>query len=477
MNELIKLTARYAVSLLKQGKVSPLELIEAAAGRICEVEEAVNAMPTLCLERARDQARRLMAQAPSDPPPHYLYGLPIAIKDLVDVAGVRTTYGSPIFATHKPDRSNYLVETLEANGAIVIGKSNTPEFGAGSNTFNEVFGASRNPWNTAMTCGGSSGGSAVAVATGEVWLAEGSDLGGSLRIPASFCSVVGLRPSHGRIACGPKPLPFEALPVNGPMGRNVADVALMLDAQVGQHPGDPLSLPSPKTPYVDAVDRPIKPRRIGFSPDLGIAPVDHEVRDICTKAAESWSDIGVSVEEACPDLNDAEQIFQILRAALFASRFAPLLEVHRELLKQEVIWNIEKGLSLRADEIGKAERARADLYHRTVDFFEDYDLLICPAVVAPPFDVNVRYLTELDGVPFDSYVGWLILTFATTLTACPSISIPCGFTDSGLPVGLQIIAPPQREDRVLGAASLFEEIHSLDRLLPIDPRERGCPHE
>ena len=470
MNELIKLTAREAVSLLKRGEVSPLELIEAAASRITEVEGTVNAMPTLCLDRARDQAHELMVQLPIDPPPHYLYGLPIAIKDLVDVAGVRTTYGSPIFADHQPDRSDYLVETLEANGAVVIGKSNTPEFGAGSTTFNEVFGVTRNPWNTAMTCGGSSGGSAVAVATGEVWLAEGSDLGGSLRIPASFCSVVGFRPSPGRIACGPKPLPFETLPVHGPIARNMADVALMLDAMVGQHPGDPISIPRPATPFLKAVESPSKPRRIGFSSDLGIAPLDPEVRDICIQAAKSWADIGVEVEGACPDLKDAEPIFQVLRAALYASCFGPLLETHRKLLKPEVIWNIEKGLSLSADEIGKAERARANLYHRTVGFFKDYDLLVCPAVVAPPFDVNTRYLTEVDGVTFDSYIGWLIMTFATTLTACPSISVPCGFTKSGLPVGLQILGPPKREDKVLGAAALFEEIHGLDRLMPMDPR-------
>jgi len=470
MNELIKLTAREAVSLLKRGEVSPLELIEAAASRIAEVEEAVNAMPTLCLDRARDRAKQLMAQPHSDPPPYYLYGLPIAIKDLVDVAGVRTTYGSPIFANHRPDRSDYMVEILETNGSIVIGKSNTPEFGAGSTTFNEVFGVTRNPWNTAMTCGGSSGGSAVAVATGEVWLAEGSDLGGSLRIPASFCSVVGFRPSPGRIACGPKPLPFDTLAVHGPMGRNVADVALMLDALVGHHPGDPISLPRPETSYVEAVDRPIKPRRIGFSPDLGIAPVDSEVREVFTKATESWMEDGVEVEEACPDLKDAEPIFQVLRASLFASRFAPLLETHRKLLKQDVIWNIEKGLALSADEIGKAERARANLYHSTVGFFKDYDLLICPAVVAPPFDAKTRYLTEVDGVSFDSYIGWLIMTFATTLTACPAISVPCGFTKSGLPVGLQIVGPPKCEDKVLSASALFEQLHGLDQLTPIDPR-------
>ncbi len=469
MEDLIRLTAREAVELLKKGAISPLELIAAAERRIGDVEPQVNALPTLCLDRARQQARRLMQNPLADPPPGYLYGLPVVIKDLVDVAGVRTTYGSPIYAGHVPERSDYSVGHLEANGAVVIGKSNTPEFGAGANTFNEVFGATRNPWNTAMTCGGSSGGAAVALATGEVWLADGSDLGGSLRIPASFCSVVGLRPSPGRVARGPKVLPFDTLAVSGPMGRNAGDVALLLDAQVGLHAGDPLSLPAPPRPYVEAVDRPWKPRRIGFSHDLGIAPVDPEVKEICRQAAEAWTAMGVTVEEACPDFGEAEAIFQILRAALFAARFEPLLKTHRALLKPEVIWNIEQGLALTADKIGEAERKRGELYHRTMAFFEHYDLLLCPTVVSPPFDIGQRYLTEVDGTQFDSYIGWLVMTFATTLTACPSVSVPCGFTRSGLPVGLQMLSAPRREDRLLGAAARFEQLDLPLRATPIDP--------
>jgi amidase len=470
MNALVKLTARQAVSLLKKREVSPLELIEAAAGRIAEVEARVNAMPTLCLERARAKAKELMAHPPPAPAPNYLYGLPIAVKDLTDVAGVRTTYGSPIFAQHVPQRSDYLVEMLEANGAVVIGKTNTPEFGAGSNTFNEVFGATLNPWNTAMTCGGSSGGSAVALATGEIWLATGNDLGGSLRIPASFCSVVGFRPSPGRIASGPRFLPFDTMGVEGPMGRNVADVALMLDAQVGQHPGAPFALPPPARSYLEAVDHPVKPLKIGYSADLGIAPVDPAVRELCAQALQAWTALGVTVEENCPDFSDAEQTFQTLRALLYVARFGPLLEKQRAQLKSEVIWNIEKGLALTAEEVGCAERKRAQLYHRVVEFFKTTDLLICPTVIAPPFDVNLRYLPEVDGVRFDSYIGWLILTFATTLIACPSISVPCGFTAAGLPVGIQIIVPPRCEDKVLSAAALFEQHLGLARLTPIDPR-------
>jgi amidase len=470
MNDLVKLTARQAVALLKKREVSPRELIDAALERIQETDHAINALPTLCVERARVHAQQLMNSGPSEPPRGYLHGLPIVVKDLTDVEGVRTTRGSTIFRDRVPQRSDYLVETLESKGAVVLAKSNTPEFGAGANTFNEVFGKTRNPWNTRLTPGGSSGGSAAALAAGQVWLATGSDLGGSLRIPASFTSVVGLRPSPGRVARGPTALPFSTLSVQGPMARTVGDVALMLDAQAGKHPSDPLSLPAPELPFTTAVDSPTPPKRVAFSPDLGIAPVDPEVKEICAKAATLFEGMGAVVEEACIDLHDAEEIFQTLRAALYAAEHAPLLAEHREQLKPEVVWNIEKGLALTADDIGRAERARGALYERAAQFFQQYDLLLSPAVVAPPFDVDTRYLTEVDGVSFDGYVGWLVLSFALTLTASPALSVPCGFTAAGLPVGLQIVAPWANEGTLLSAAALFEQAAGLAGCVPTDPR-------
>ena len=251
--ELWRLTATDVVDLLRRREVSPLELVEASAERIAATDGHLNAIPTLCIERARAHAERIMTDDPeTERPRGWLGGVPIAVKDLVPVEGVRTTWGSPIYADHVPPRSDLLIETLEARGAIVIGKSNTPEFGAGANTFNEVFGKTRNPWNVEKTCGGSSGGSATALATGQVWLATGSDLGGSLRIPASFCSVFGMRPSPGRVAHGPKHLPFEGLMVDGPMARNARDCALMLDAMSGAHPEDPLSLEAPAVSFADA---------------------------------------------------------------------------------------------------------------------------------------------------------------------------------------------------------------------------------
>ncbi|MCZ6589204.1 MAG: amidase family protein, partial [Alphaproteobacteria bacterium] len=387
-SELIALSAREAVRLLRAGDVSPVEMVDAAAERIAAVDAAVNAMPILCLDQAREQAKSLIT--PDDPGPGWLAGLPVAVKDLNEVAGVRTTYGSPVFADNVPDQDEISVGHLRRSGAIFLGKSNTPEFGAGANTFNEVFGKTLNPWNSALTCGGSSGGSAVALATGMAWLATGSDLGGSLRTPASFCSIVGLRPSPGRVAHGPGRNPFQLLAVDGPMGRSVGDVALMLDAEVGRHPRDPISLEMPATSFQAAVDAPRAPARIGFTRDLGIGPVDREVADICAAAAARFADAGTIVEEAAPDCHDIIDIFQVLRAALFVGVRAPMLEHYRDLLKPEMVWNIEKGMAQSTGDVGKAWVAQGALYQRLMAWFEDYDLLALPTAIVAPFDVDRR---------------------------------------------------------------------------------------
>jgi len=470
-DDLVRLTAQAAVRLLRQGKVSPLELIDAALARITATNGAINALPTLCADRARDHARRLTESGTAvAPAPGWLAGLPLAVKDLNDVAGVRSTQGSPIFADHVPLRSDIMVERLEANGGIVLGKSNTPEFGAGANTFNEVFGETCNPWNTALTSGGSSGGSAAALAAGQVWLATGSDLGGSLRTPASFCSVVGLRPSPGRVAHGPKTRPFDTLSVEGPMGRSVGDVALMLDAMVTRHPEDPLSLDVPPEPFQVAAAGRALPLRVAFSPDLGITPVDGEVRDVCAAAARRLVERGVAVEEDCPDFGGAVECFGVLRAAGFVAALLPHYEARRGQLKPDVIWNIERGLTLSAADIARAELTRGALYQRLAEFFRRYDLLLCPAACVPPFDVKTRWLRELDGVVFDNYVEWIRITYAITLTASPALSLPCGFTRDGRPVGLQMVGRPRGEAELLAAAAALEETLDIARLLPIDPR-------
>lgn len=458
----IRWTACQAVDALKAKEVSPKELIAAAFERIEAVDGAVNALPTRCRERAEAQADEAAAHWP-------LYGLPVAVKDLNEVSGVRCTFGSLIYKDYVPEVSDITVEVMEARGGVTIAKSNTPEFGAGANTFNDVLGTTRNPWNTDLTCGGSSGGSAVALATGQCWLATGSDLGGSLRTPASFCQVVGLRPSPGVVPRSSASLPFGTMAVEGPMGRTVEDVALMLDAMAGQHPRDPISKPRAVSSFREAAHNGRAPRRVGYSPDLGILPVDRRVRETTAAAATLFQDLGASVEEACPDFTGAPEIFQTLRAAGYVANHRTHLAEHRDLLKPDVIWNIEKGMALTADEIAAAEIARAALLARCCDFFEEFDLLVCPAAIVPPFPVAQRYVEEVEGHRFDNYVDWLAICSAITLTGLPSICVPCGVTEDGLPVGLQLVGPPHGEAQLLGMAKRFEEATGLLGRTPIEP--------
>ena len=463
------LIARGAVDIvgdLRRGVVSPLDLLDALERRIGAVDSKVNALPILCFERARERARALMSKPPAER--GLLAGLPVPIKDLSLVEGVRTTFGSPIFADHIAPKSDVHVERLEAAGAIVYAKSNTPEFGAGANTFNEVFGATRNPYDPSLSCAGSSGGAAVALATGMAWAAHGSDLGGSLRTPASFCGIVGLRPSIGRVA-QPRPLHLDGtLGVEGPMARSVEDVALLLDAMAGEDARDPLSKPRPATSFLDSARRGAKPRRVAYSSNLGITPVDPEVAAITRRAAARFAEAGVAVEEAHPNLAEAHECFQVLRAQGFAQSMAGLLETHRGLLKPEVAWNIEQGLALTLSDIARAERLRASMFARAQTFFGTYDLLLCPATIVPPFPIEERYVKSCAGVAFETYVDWLAIAYAITLIASPALSLTCGFTARGLPVGLQIVAPPGGEAGLLAGARLLETILALGGGRPVE---------
>ncbi|MGP9811727.1 amidase [Rhodopseudomonas sp. NSM] len=467
-HELIQATACRIVDQLRSGEVTPLDLLDALERRISEVDGAVNALPTLCFDRARRHAAELMKKPQSER--GVLAGLPVPIKDLTAVEGVLTTQGSPIFKDHVPTRSDLMVEHLEASGGVVYAKSNTPEFGAGANTFNEVFGATRNPWDLSRSAAGSSGGAAAALASGTAWLAHGSDMGGSLRNPASFCGVVGLRPSFGRVAHTPAAKIDRNLGVQGPMARNVEDVALLLDAMSGEHAADPLSLPSPASSFLTAARSRARPLRVAFSPDLGITPVDPEVAAITRKAAERFAEAGVIVEQAQPDLSEAHECFHVLRAFDFAISKAELLRTKRDLLKPEVIWNIEQGLALSVDDLARAEAQRVAMAARTITFFETYDLLLCPATITAPFPVEQRYLAECNGHKFDNYVEWLGIVYAITLVCCPALSLPCGFTSTGLPVGLQMIARPRNEAGLLAGAALLEDVLGLRGSTPIDPR-------
>lgn len=471
MQELWKLTATEAVALLRRGEVSPLEMLDAAEARIAATNPQINALITLCFERAREHARRIMLTDAAAAPPQFLHGLPIAVKDNLDVQGVRCTFGSRVYAERIAPVSDIVVQRLEQNGALVVAKSNLPEFAAGGNTFNEVFGATRNPWDTRMSASGSSGGSAAALAAGQVWLATGNDFGGSIRTPASFCSVTGLRPSPGMVARVQKQ-PYSALSVEGPMGRTVADVALMFDAEVGFHALDPLSQLGPHASFATAAARPLRPARMAFSLDLGIAPVvDREVRAICSAAAEKIARDGVLVEQAHPDLRDAGDNFLKLRGAIYIARIAPLLDQYRDMLKSEIIENAEYGLRLSLPELVAAEIAQGEIARRMAAFFEDHDFLLCPAVLCPPFDVTRRYVAELDGVKFEGYMGWLILTYALSITSCPVMALPCGFTRAGLPVGLQLVGRPRGETALFSAAAYLEQLLGVAALTPVDPRQ------
>ena len=454
MTQLWELPATEAVGRLRRREVSPLEMVEAAAARIAAVEPQVNALPIRFLEVARDQARAFRHEGSGHP--GWLAGLPIAVKDYNDVGGQLTTCGSPIYADHVAAADDRTVATLRGNGAIPLAKSNVPEF-AGSHTFNPVWGVTHNPWNLGRTAGGSSGGAAAALAAHEVWLANGSCLGGSLRIPASFCGVVGLRPSPGVVPRGDGLPAFDSLWVDGPMARNVADLALMLDAMAALTPHDPLSRPVPAGGYQAAMQRGRPPRRIGFSTDLGLRKVDPEVAALCTAAAERCTALGAAVEQAAPDFSGSIDCFQVLRALLFADVRGGLLPAERDRINPDIVWNIEKGLSLTADEIIAARRTRHRLFHDVARFFDGCDLLLCPTVAVPPFPVEQRFPTEIAGEKLTTYIDWMFLTFVVTLTGCPAISLPCGLTEDGLPIGLQLVGRPHGDADLLGHARLVEQ--------------------
>ncbi|MGE3873913.1 MAG: amidase [Parvibaculaceae bacterium] len=468
MTDLIRSTANEIVSRLRKEEITPLDCLDALEKRIGQVDKAVNALPTLCFERARDHAKALMKKPASER--GVLAGLPVPIKDLNDVKGVRSTQGSPIFADRIAAESDILVENLEDKGGIVYAMSNTPEFGAGANTFNEVFGRTLNPWNLSRSAAGSSGGAAVALATGMAWVAHGSDMGGSLRNPASFCGVTGMRPSPGRVAASVHGKIDGTLGAEGPMARNVEDLALLFDAMVGAHPADPLSLPHEGVSYLDAARNGARPKRVAFSRDLGITPVDPEVAEIVERAALKLADAGVIVEEAHPDLKEAHECFQALRALAYATGMKPLYENHRDKLKPDVVWNIEKGLALSVAEIAQAEAQRGAMFKRMREFFGRYDLILCPTTIVAPFPIEQRYVGECDGHTFSTYIDWLAIVYAFTNVASPAVSIPAGFTREKLPVGIQIAAPCRGEARLLAGAKLLEDVLGLGRITPIDPR-------
>jgi amidase len=476
-NELFRLSACEAVTRLRQGEISPLELIDAAEARMAAVEPAINALPTPCLDRARDHARRLMAgqDREAEDEPGWLAGLPVAIKDLADVAGVRTTYGSPIFADHVPDASHPVVQRIERRGGIVIAKSNTPEFGAGGSTFNEVFGKTRNPWNTSLTPAGSTGGGAAALAAGEIWLAHGSDHGGSLRRPATYCSVVGLRPSPGRVTRGLVNTMFSPLSVQGPMARNVPDVALFLDTMAGHCPADPLTFDAPSTSFSATVREAKAPARVAYAETIGQSPVDRETRDICRAGMKTFEAMCAEVEEISIDIAAVEDTFLALRSQQFVIDRELQLQSHGNQIKPDIIWNTELGLKQSTSDLARAERGRAALYQQFMDLFAQYDLIVTPGANTPAFDVDLRHPVAIDGIKLEHYMAASTLTAAVTMCASPALSLPCGFDQFGRPIGLQVVGRPRGEAALLAAGALYEAASGLSDLVPIDPRPGVVP--
>ena len=455
--QLCFLTACDLVQKIKAREVSVVEVLQAHLEQIERVNPHVNAIVTLLPDRAEQAARAIDEQLDRGEDPGPLCGLPVAHKDLVVTKGIRTTFGSPIYQDFIPDTDALIVERLRNAGAVTIGKTNTPEFGAGSQTFNEVFGETHNPYDLTKTCGGSSGGAAVSLACGMLPIADGSDTGGSLRNPAAFCNVVGFRPSPGRVPVWPNELGWFPISVQGPMARTVEDVALMLSAIAGPDPRDPIAIPAAGDRFRQPLTRDFRNTRIAWSADFGGLPMDRQITQVLEPQIETFAGLGCEVVPGQPDFSDADEIFQVLRAWAFELKFTPLIEKHREQIKDTIIWNAEFGQSLTGPQISRAENRRTQLFQRVVKFMETHEFMIFPVTQVPPFDLQQPYIEEIDGVKMETYIDWMKSCYFVTVTGLPAISVPCGFTETGLPVGLQIVGRHQDDWGVLQLAYAFQQ--------------------
>ncbi len=458
-HELCYSTATDLAKRLRDRDISSREVMQAHLDQIERVNPTVNAivsqLPAEQSLTAADEADARLARGEEVGP---LHGLPIAHKELEPTRGVRTTSGSPIFADRVPDHTSLHLERVQQAGAIMIGKTNVPEFGAGSHTFNPIFGATLNPYDTTKSCGGSSGGAGVALACGMLPIADGGDTGGSLRNPGNFNNVVGLRPSPGRVPRVPNTNGWNWVSVKGPMARTVADTALLFSAMVGRDARDPLTVDEPGDRFREPLDRDFAGARIAFSPDLGELPVDPRVADVLARAIPALeNDLRCRVDQATPDFTDADEVFQVMRAYRYAANYKPYFDRERHRIKQSIVWNVEYGRSLSAEDVGVAEQKQAALYQRMVSFFETYDFLVCPVNQVPPFDVEIDYPTEINGVQMENYIAWMKSAYWITATGLPAISVPAGFTSDGLPVGMQIVGRPLDDLGVLQIAHAFEQ--------------------
>jgi len=460
------LTATELALKIRSGEISAVETMEAYLAQIEKVNPQVNAIVTLVPELALEQARKAdekLAQGGKLGP---LHGLPVAHKDLVPTKGIRTTFGSSIFQDFVPEEDALLVERIRNAGGISLGKTNTPEFGAGSQTFNQVFGVTKNPYDLSKTCGGSSGGAAVSVACRMLPYADGSDLGGSLRNPTNFCNVVGFRPSVGRVPSWPNESGWNSFAVDGPIARTVEDTALLLSVLAGPDARSPICLPESGAVFRQSLERNLKGIRIAWSADLGGLPVDFRVTETLEKQLCIFEDLGCIVEERFPDFSDADEIFKTFRAWFFELKLASLLPEHREKIKETVIWNIESGMKLSGPELGRAEVKRTALFHRLREFMMNYDFLALPVSQVPPFPLEQEYVSEINGMKMETYLDWMRSCYYITVTGQPAISVPSGFTNDGLPVGLQLVGRPQDDLGVLQLAHAFEKATGFYKKAP-----------
>jgi amidase len=458
MRDLTFTPAVELAKLYRARKVSPFEVMQGVLERVESVNPRVNAVVTLARESALWDARRATAALKRRATLPPLFGIPVGIKDVTATRGIRTTHGSKLYEDHVPEEDALVVHRLRAAGAIIVGKTNTPEFAFGPNTVNAVFGATRNPWNLERTSGGSSGGSAAGLATGMFPIAEGTDLGGSLRGPASFCGVVGFRTTPGLIPRYPSVLAWDTYSVEGPMARTIADTALMLSVMAGADDRAPISYEIDTRPFLAAVKTPsVKGWRIAWTPDLdGLVPVDDEVRAVVERAVEVFRSLGARVEAASPDMSDVPEIVRTSRGLLMVARHAEKLPEHRAILQEGLVDNTEQGLALSSREVAQGEVLRTRLWERVRTFLETRDVLLMPTMATPAFPVDQPHVLMVNGQPLGKGMQRSFLTYAWSVLGLPAISIPCGFTADGLPVGLQIVGKRRAEAAVLRAAAAFE---------------------
>jgi amidase len=457
---LASLSAEEMALRIRTREVSPVEVLDACLERVDALNPVLNAVVTLNPAVRQDALalERRIAEGEAVGP---LAGVPVGIKDVTEVGGVRTTYGSPLFADHVPDADALVVRRLRSADALVLGKTNTPEFAAGGNTFNEVFGRTRNPWNPERSAGGSTGGGAAGLATGMIALAEGTDLGGSLRIPASFCGVVGLRPSVGLVPTLPSNFLWDTLQVTGPMARTAGDVALMLQAVAGRDPGAPLSQSVHGRDFAAAV-REAEPRglRVAYCSDLAGIGIDREVERVCRDAALALQGAGAEVEEVQLDFAYGRPAFLALRGYWFVSMLHPQLE-HLDRFGVNVGNNLRAGLGTAVEPLGAAEQARRRIREEFIHLLQRFDVLLTPTMAVPPFPVVENFPLTVGGREMETYVDWLAPTFVLSLTGLPVGSVPAGLDGEGMPCGLQVVGPAWGEEKVLALQAILQRLRPI----------------